>query len=100
MFTLKENKRLFDFGPFSDLPADWDRFGTVSAPEGATHWVRVSESKVGTLPGGMSPFRFAKILKTVAYVWTCDTEPVQKWKIKDGVTIEELKMNFGLERVD
>ena len=81
-FQLNEaNGRWFEYNTLDNLPHDFDLHGFE--PEGATHWVRISDWAVGTLPAGMSPFRIAKVLKTVAYVWNED-DHADKWQIKNN----------------
>ena len=83
-FQEKSGKRYFEFHSIGnppndfDLPIDWK-------PDGTTHIVRVSESSVGTLPCGMSPYRFAKVFQTVAYIAVDEDENGkavwEKWQV-------------------
>jgi len=76
-FTEKECGNWFEFGSLEKLPPDYD---LDFRPDAATHWVRITHRKAATLYGSESPFRVAKVLKTVCYIWTDEDGPT-KWHI-------------------
>ena len=84
-FQEKSGKRYFEFHSIETLPYDCDLWLEWGEKMEATHVVRVSDTKVGSLPGRMSPFRFARVLKTVAYILSDEDENGnavwQKWSI-------------------
>ena len=68
-FTEKTTRNWFQCFEIDSPPADLDLDRCWGSARGATHVVRVSNMCAGNPLLG-SPYRFARVLKTVAYIGT------------------------------
>jgi len=74
-----ENSNIFEVVTLDKLPETDCSLPEEWSPEWATHIVRVHDGAEGSLPCGMSSWRFCAVLNTRVYVWCDEDEEPESW---------------------